>query len=219
MGVVTVARIATQTLSNLCLLIAVCLTFVSMFSSQWLITVVKDDESYNHGLYRDCDKNPLKNTKGEWMCHWKFTHETDPSLKNDVYQLHEWQVKVMALLGSACALAMLATICACLTCCIKHCSIPWAVLSLFASILSLAGLITFFRYSQDKNIRFYVIPTTSRQIEQEYGLAFELAVSGCVLYFIGTILAFVGVAAVFLAARQHAGVKSSHHLNGLTTKV
>lgn len=216
MGVITVGRIGLQALANLSLLIAACLTLAAMFTAQWQIADFGKGEVYEHGLYKDCVKSNDQRsgiiTTGDWLCFWKFDQKNQERNNIKAVLLKDWQVSAMGLLGSSCALAIIAIICSCITYCLRYFSIPWAALSFVASVLSLAGIITFLRWSHESDNRLFQMKDII--VEQRYGSSLSIAIAGCVMYFLATVMAGIAVGLVFMEGKRNEGGR--HTSNGIS---
>lgn len=201
MGTKSVVKIGLQISSNLFLLAAICLTLAAMFTSSWQIADFGKDQIYEHGLYRDCvkstdQKSGIMNT-GEYLCFYKFDKkyfDDQQTLKN--IQLKDWQINAMYLLGTSCIAALLAMLCSMVIYRLKLFSLPSAVLCLLAAVLSLAGLITFLRWSNESENRLFQMKDVI--VEQQYGHSLVIAASGCILYFVAAILSAAIAALVFI---------------------
>lgn len=221
MGVITVCKIILPVVANLALLTAVSLTLTAMFTAKWQIADFGNGEVYEHGLYKDCVKTLNQRsgikTTGDWLCFWKFDQRNQEQASMKSIVLKEWQITALALFGTACGLALLAAISSCIVCCVKYLSIPWAILSFLAAILSLAGVITFLRWSTESENRLIQMRETT--VEQEYGLSFTLAIIGCALFFFAAVLAAIAVALVFVGGRRYERVQTTATHYSHTTKV
>lgn len=212
-----IVRYGIQVLANISLLTAICLILTAMFTAQWQIADVGDGDVYEHGLYKDCVKstNQRSNIKtaGDWLCYFKFDQRNQQYSKSTI--LKEWQSTALALFGASCVAASLGIICSGITYCVKYFSIPCIVLSATAAILSLAGLITFLRWSNESENRLFHMGESV--IEQRYGYSLSIAIAGSVLDFFATILFGVTIGLVHIEGVRYTSITTSSSAH--TTKI
>lgn len=209
MGTLAMAKMGVQAFANLLLLAGICLTLAGMFTSRWQIANFGRDQVFEHGLYKDCVKSTderagILNT-GEYLCFYKYDQRYFQYKQTlNTIKLRDWQEQCMYMFGASCALALLAIICSFITYCVRVMAIPWSIFCLFAALLSLAGLITFLRWSNESANRLFEMRDVI--VEQQYGESLTMAIAGCILYFIASILSGIVVTLVFLERRKGGSV-------------
>lgn len=220
MNVLKVVKISSQALSILCSLLAISLTLASMVTSRWLVAEFSTEEIYQHGILKDCEKTPTKNnlrSAHDWLCFWKFDQSRDLNGR-PFDELKNWQVAVLALLSTACGIAFIASVCICLSKFIRLCSVPWVVCSSLAALLSMAGVITFFKHAVERENRFFRLE--GREVDQQYGFSFYICLAGCILFIVSSVFAFIGMIAIFFESRRNVNDKASYQMiTHHTTKV
>jgi len=213
MAALNVIRVVLQVVATLVLLAAIGFVIAGILTTGWqTYTEPGTGERHQHGLWLDFTLVKMHTAGSGDQLQWTWKYKFGDAVKGDeVHKAQPFQVNTLILLVVGTFLAIIALMFSFCSSCFAFASIGWALSTLFAGILSTAGIILFYVTAMLPEHRYVY---TDRKIEQVIGYSFWISVIGTAGYGVAMLLSVVVAILTFIAARTgHKPAKTYPKIN------